>query len=105
MAAFIVTSMHGRGILIQDVTHATLAGGVGIAAACGIIYIPAVSIAIGFVVGFVATHALHYLTRRFEKSLKIYDFHGIHGTFGIPALLGALISVILIMIYSAGYDH
>lgn len=65
MAALVVTSMHGRGVLVQDVTHATLAGGVGIAAACGIIYIPAVSIGIGFLVGFVSAHALHYLSRKF----------------------------------------
>lgn len=105
MATFVVTAMHGRGILIEDITHGTLVGGVAIASSCGILYIPAVAIAIGFIAGIISTNALHYLNRKLEKSLKLFDFHGVHGTFGLPALGGGVASVILIMIYNGGYDN
>lgn len=36
--------------------------------------------------------------------MKLFDFHAIHSTFGVPALFGAIASVILIMIYNGGFD-
>ena len=104
VAVFIVTGLHGRGILVEDIQHATIVGGVAIAAGCGIIYVPAVSITIGFLTGLISINFIHYLNRKLEKSLKILDPHCIHSMHGIPGILGALASALIMMIYQSGYD-
>ena len=67
VAAFIVTAMHGRGILVEDIQHATLVGGVAVASSCSVIYIPAIASTIGFLGGVISTNLIHYLNRRVEK--------------------------------------
>ena len=64
VATFIVTSIHGRGLLIEDILHATLVGGVSIGAISGVLYYPAVALGIGFLVGIISVHSLHYLNRK-----------------------------------------
>lgn len=64
ISTFVVTAMHGRGILVEDITHASLVGGVAIASSCGILYIPAVAIGIGFIAGIISTNSFHYLNRK-----------------------------------------
>ena len=104
VGAFIVTAMHGKGILIEDLQHATLVGGVAIAASCGVVYIPAISLTIGFLGGIISTNLIHYLNRKVEKSFKLVDPHCVHSTHGIPGFVGVVVSGIIIMIYSSGVD-
>jgi ammonium transporter Rh len=104
VATFIVTAMHGRGLLVEDIQHATLVGGVAIAASCGVVYIPAVASTIGFLAGIISANCLHYLNRKMEKSLKLFDPHCVHSTHGIPGLFGVLASALIIMVYNTGYD-
>ena len=96
--------MHGRGILVEDIQHATLVGGVAIASSCSVIYIPAIASTIGFLGGIISTNLIHYLNRKIEKSMKILDPHSVHSTHGVPGLLGVLVSGMIIMIYSSGFD-
>jgi len=104
LATFIVTSMHGRGILIEDIQHASLVGGVAIGASAGILYLPPVAVVIGFIAGIISTNAFHYLNKKLEKSLKLFDFHGTHNTHGLPGIVGGLASAIVIAFYNTGYD-
>ena len=104
IGVFIVTALHGRGILLEDMQHGTLIGGIGIAASCGIIYIPAIALTIGFLGGIIVGNLMHYLNRKMEKSWKIVDPHAVNSTHGIPGFLGVVVSGIIIMIYSSGVD-
>ena len=99
-----MTSIHGRGILVEDMQRATLVGGVAIASSCGIIYFPAIALTIGFLGGIISTNLMHYLNRKVEKSLRILDPHSVHSTHGIPGLAGIIASGIIIMIYSSSVD-
>ena len=101
IGALIVTSIHGRGILVEDMQRSTLVGGVLIASSCEVIYFPAIALTIGFLGGIIATNLMHYLNRKVEKSLRILDPHAVHSTHGIPGLAGMIVSGILIMIYSS----
>lgn len=104
IATLIVTSMHGRGILMEDIQHASIVGGVAIGASAGILYLPPVALVIGFFAGIVSTNAFHYLSKKLEKWLKLFDFHGVHNSHGLPGIMGGIASAILIGIYSTGYD-
>lgn len=64
LATLVVTSMHGRGILVEDMQHASLVGGVAIGASAGILYLPPVAIVIGFLAGIISTNAFHYLSKK-----------------------------------------
>ena len=105
IATFVVTSMHGKGILIEDIQHASLVGGVAIGSSAGILYLPAVAVTIGFLAGIVSTIAFHYLNKKLEKSLMLFDFHGIHSTHGLPGIFGGFVSAVIIAIYNTGYDE
>ena len=96
--------MHGKGILLEDLQHATLVGGVVISSSCGVIYIPAIASTVGFLGGVVATNIMHYLNRKIEKSLRLLDPHVVHSSHGLPGLIGVFVSGIIIMIYSSGVD-
>jgi ammonium transporter Rh len=104
LATFIVTSMHGRGILIEDMQHASIVGGVAIGASAGVLYLPPVALVIGFLAGVISTNALHYLNKKLEKSLKLFDVLGVHSTHGLPGIFGGVASAIIIAFYNKGYD-
>ena len=96
--------MHGRGILIEDIQHASIVGGVAIGASAGILYLPFVALLIGFLAGVISTNAFHYLNKKLEKSLKLFDVHGVHSTHGLPGIFGGVASAIIVAIYHTGYD-
>ena len=104
LAVIAVSAMYGKGLLVQDLQHGTIVGGVAVAASCGIVYIPAVSSTIGFIGGVISAKCIHYLDRKLEKSAKIVDPHSVHSTHGLPALFGIIVSGIIVMVYASGYD-
>ncbi len=104
VAAFVVTSFHGKGILVEDIQHASLVGGVAIGASAGILYLPAVAVTIGFLAGIISTNSFHYLNKKLERSLKLFDFHGMHSTHGLPGIFGGFASAAIMAIYNTGFD-
>jgi len=62
LSTFILTSLLSRGIEMEDILNATLAGGVAIGAPCGLLYYPGIAMAIGFTSGIISTLGFKYLT-------------------------------------------
>ena len=94
----------GRGLEMESILNATLAGGVVIGAPCSMIYRPGVSILIGFTTGMISTVCFHKLTPKLLQVIGLYDTCGIHNLHGIPGLLGGLWSAIIVAFYNSGYD-
>ena len=47
---------------MEDILNASLAGGVAVGAAAGVLYTPAVALGIGLLAGTISTLGFHYLT-------------------------------------------
>jgi ammonium transporter Rh len=62
ISTFAVSALLGKHLAMEDILNASLAGGVAIGAASGILYYTGVSLGIGIVVGAVSTLGFHYLT-------------------------------------------
>lgn len=81
-----------------------MAGGVAIGASSGILYLPPIALAIGFIAGIISANAFHY-GKRLEKNYRIFDFHGVNNTHGIPGIFGGVVSGIIILFYNSGFDR
>jgi ammonium transporter Rh len=89
---------------MEDILNASLAGGVAVGASAGVLYMPAVALAIGLIAGTISTLGFHYLTPLLERKINLYDTCGIHNLHGIPGVLGGIFSAIVIGAYNNGYD-
>lgn len=86
IGTYIVSALSfGRGLQMESILNATLAGGVVIRAPCSIIYHPGVSIVIGLTTGIISTICFH--TPKLLECIGLYDTCGIHNLHGIPDLL------------------
>jgi ammonium transporter Rh len=94
----------GRGLEMENILNATLAGGVVIGAPASIIYRPGLAIFIGFTTGIISAQAFHNLTPKLLDCIGLYDTCGIHNLHGIPGLLGGIWSAVIIAFYDTGYD-
>ena len=94
----------GRGLEMENILNATLAGGVAIGAPVSIIYRPGLAIFVGFTAGIISTLCFHNLTPKLLDWIGLYDTCGIHNLHGIPGLLGGIWSGIIIAFYHTGYD-
>ena len=84
---------------IEDILNASLAGGVIIGAASGVLTNPGGAIAIGFGGGAVSTFGFAKLGPYLKKNLGLDDTCGVHNLHGIPGILGGIVSAVVI----AGY--
>uniref|UniRef100_A0A5F8GPN1 Rh blood group CcEe antigens n=1 Tax=Monodelphis domestica TaxID=13616 RepID=A0A5F8GPN1_MONDO len=88
---------HSNGkISMTHVHRATLAGGVAIGVSTIIIKSPWIAMVLGFSAGTIAVIGDKYLPRFFNQVIRLHDTCGVHATFGLPALLGRLIYILLI---------
>jgi len=94
----------GRGLEMENILNATLAGGVVIGAPCQFIYRPGVALFIGCSTGMISALCFHHLTPKLLDCLGLYDTCGIHNLHGIPGVLGGIWSAIIIAFYNTGYD-
>ncbi len=62
ISTFAMSALLGKHLLMEDILNASLAGGVVIGAASGILYYTGVSLGIGIMIGIVSTLGFHYLT-------------------------------------------
>lgn len=56
--------MISKKLAMEDILNATLAGGVIIGSASGLIYYPVTALVIGFIGGIVSTLGFHYLSSK-----------------------------------------
>lgn len=94
LATFITSAYLKEKFTMSHILNATISGGVVMGSVAGIIVHPSAAITIGFLIGIVSTVALHFLTPYLEKKFGLYDTCGIHSSFGLPGLLGGILSAI-----------
>lgn len=106
LATFITSAYLKEKFTMTHILNATISGGVVMGSVSGIIVHPSAAITIGFLIGIVSTVALHYLTPYLEKKFGLFDSCGIHSTFGLPGLIGGILSAIAAasFAYPSAYD-
>ncbi|XP_020720005.1 ammonium transporter Rh type A isoform X2 [Bombus terrestris] len=77
------------------VQNSTLAGGVAIGTAAGMMCKPVGALAIGGLAGVLSVLGYKYLTPLIRKYLRIHDTCGVHNLHGIPGVLGALFGALM----------
>ncbi|NXF66083.1 RHD protein, partial [Ciccaba nigrolineata] len=83
---------------MTHIHSAVLAGGVAVGyAACSIKY-PWIAMILGLLASVITTLGSYCLPRCLNPVLKIHDTSGVHFTFGLPSMLGALAQVVLLVI-------
>ncbi|XP_044527281.1 RH-like protein [Gracilinanus agilis] len=88
---------HSNGkISMTHVHRATLAGGVVVGVSTILIKSPWIAMALGFSAGTIAVIGDKYLPGCFNQVIRLHDTCGVHSTFGLPALLGGLIYILLV---------
>ena len=100
LGTFIISTIaFGRGLEMESILNATLAGVVVIGAPSSVVYRPGVAILIGFTTGIISTISFHKLTPKLLQCIGLYDTCRIHNLHGIPGLLGGIWSAIIVAFY------
>ncbi|XP_023796931.1 RH-like protein isoform X2 [Cyanistes caeruleus] len=100
VAAFMLsalTSKDGK-FRMTHIHSAVLAGGVTISYTASRILHPWIAMILGLLGSVITILGSHCLQRCFNRALKIQDTCGVHFTFGLPAVLGAVAAVVLVVI-------
>ncbi|NXO69324.1 RHL protein, partial [Phainopepla nitens] len=97
VAAFMLsalTSKDGK-FRMAHIHSAVLAGGVTISYTAHRIHYPWIAMILGLLGSGITVLGSHCLQRCFNPALKLQDTSGVHFTFGLPAVLGAVAAVVL----------
>ncbi|NXN90669.1 RHL protein, partial [Bombycilla garrulus] len=97
VAAFMLsalTSKDGK-FRMAHIRSAVLAGGVTISCAAHRVHHPWIAMILGLLATGITILASHCVQRCFNPALKLQDISGVHFTFGLPAVLGAVAAVVL----------
>jgi len=92
-------------ITMEHIQNATLAGGVAMGTASDMNVTPAGALAIGFAAGVLSTIGYAYIKPTLASALKLHDTCGVNNLHGMPAVMAALISVIVTAMNSQPYVH
>ncbi|CAG5102323.1 Oidioi.mRNA.OKI2018_I69.chr1.g247.t1.cds [Oikopleura dioica] len=92
-ATSIWATPHKR-ITMEHIQNATLAGGVAMGSAASMPVTPFGAIIIGAVAGVVSTCGYSFIKPALANAINLHDTCGIHNLHGMPAILGAIASVI-----------
>ena len=98
---------HGRKFGQADVQNATLAGGVAIGSCANMIVQPWGALVVGLAGGAVSTFGFRVLQDKIEANFGVHDTAGVQNLHGWPALLAAIVSMIVGVAAreSDGYDE
>ncbi|NWY00976.1 RHL protein, partial [Nothoprocta ornata] len=96
-ALSVLTTKDGK-LSMAHIHRATLAGGVAVGYAADSIQYPWIAMILGLLATVIAILGSHFLQRSLPPAIKIRDVSGVHFTFGLPAVLGALAHLILYII-------
>ncbi|NXO15680.1 RHD protein, partial [Oriolus oriolus] len=97
VAAFMLsalTSKDGK-FRMTHIHSAVLAGGVTISYKAGTIQYPWIAMILGLLGSVITILGSHCLQRCFNPAFKLQDTSGVHFTFGLPAVLGAVAAVVI----------
>ncbi|NXQ34896.1 RHL protein, partial [Alaudala cheleensis] len=100
VAAFMLsalTSKDGK-FRMTHIHSAVLAGGVTISYTAHSIQHPWIAMILGLLGSGITILGSHCLQRCFNPALKVQDTSGVHFTFGLPAVLGAVAAVVLCLV-------
>jgi len=89
-----------RRITMEHVQNATLAGGVAMGSAASMPVTPFGALIIGAAAGVVSTCGYSFIKPALANAINLHDTCGIHNLHGMPAILGAIASVV---VCAAGY--
>ncbi|NXA41477.1 RHL protein, partial [Eudromia elegans] len=92
-----LTTKDGK-LSMAHIHRAALAGGVTVGYAAESIKYPWIAMILGLLASVIAILGSHFLQRSLPRAIKIHDVSGVHFTFGLPAVLGALAQIILYII-------
>ncbi|CAL1674281.1 unnamed protein product [Lasius platythorax] len=88
------------------VQNSTLAGGVAIGTAAGMMCEPVGALIIGALSGVISVLGYKYLTPILQRRLQIHDTCGVHNLHGMPGVLAALFGALMASLASeATYDY
>ncbi|NXH76224.1 RHL protein, partial [Hydrobates tethys] len=93
----VLTTKDGK-FRMTHIHSAVLAGGVTVGYAAHSITYPWIAMILGLLASVISILGSYCLQRCLNPALKIHDSSGVHFTFGLPAVLGALAQVILLII-------
>ena len=79
-----------------EVQNATLAGGVAMGAACGLVMTPVGAIISGSAAGIVSVLGYRFVTPKLESLIGLRDTCGVLNLHGMPSIIGAVVSAIAI---------
>ncbi|NWH93735.1 RHL protein, partial [Aegithalos caudatus] len=100
VAAFMLsalTSKDGK-FRMTHIHSAVLAGGVAVSYTAHSIQHPWIAMILGLLGTVITILGSHCLQRCFNPALKLQDTSGVHFTFGLPAVLGAVAAVVLCVV-------
>ncbi|XP_076171931.1 uncharacterized protein LOC143148961 isoform X2 [Ptiloglossa arizonensis] len=88
------------------VQNSTLAGGVAIGTAAGMMCEPVGALIVGSMAGLLSVLGYKYLTPLIQKRLRIHDTCGVHNLHGIPGVLGGIFGALMAgLATEASYDY
>ncbi|XP_029169614.1 ammonium transporter Rh type A-like isoform X2 [Nylanderia fulva] len=88
------------------VQNSTLAGGVAVGTAAGMMCEPVGALIIGALSGFISVLGYKYLTPIIQKRLQIHDTCGVHNLHGMPGVLAGLFGALMAALASEeSYDY
>ncbi|NXB69751.1 RHD protein, partial [Donacobius atricapilla] len=92
-----LTSKDGK-FRMAHIHSAALAGGVAVSLTAHSIQHPWIAMILGLLGSVVTILGSHCLQRCFHPALRLQDTSGVHFTFGLPAVLGAVAAVVLCVV-------
>ncbi|XP_043590277.1 ammonium transporter Rh type A isoform X2 [Bombus pyrosoma] len=88
------------------VQNSTLAGGVAIGTAAGMMCKPVGALVVGALAGLLSVLGYKYLTPLIQKRLRIHDTCGVHNLHGMPGVLGGIFGALMAgLATEASYDY
>ncbi|XP_014482238.1 PREDICTED: ammonium transporter Rh type A isoform X2 [Dinoponera quadriceps] len=107
VTAFAVSALVSNGKFnMVHVQNSTLAGGVAIGTAAGMMCGGVGALAVGAVSGIISVLGYKYLTPMIQKHMRIHDTCGVHNLHGMPGVLAGLFGALMAVIATeAVYDY
>ncbi|KAM6296039.1 blood group Rh(CE) polypeptide [Aegotheles albertisi] len=93
----VLTTKDGK-FRMAHIHSAVLAGGVTVGYAAHSIEYPWIAMILGLLASVITVLGSHCLQRCLNPALQLHDASGVHFTFGLPGVLGALAEVVLLVI-------
>jgi ammonium transporter Rh len=105
VATFIASTLTNpkKKITMEHIQNATLAGGVAMGTASDMDVTPAGALAIGFAAGVLSTVGYAYIKPTLAASLKLHDTCGVNNLHGMPAIMAAIVSIIVTAMNPSAY--